>query len=173
LSTVPWRRFEAGGEEGPGSRLGILTAIAGFLDIGDLMTNAVAGSRFGMSLAWVVVGVVGICLFAQIAGRVAAVSGRATFEITVNDSALVSRWPTWDIVPDQPDDDHRGNWTIPTTWGTCELPRTKCCGPDLSGGHPRRLAGRRPVADHHRSWPMGDDLSGRLLDVQLHFLTVR
>lgn len=62
--------------------LGVLTAIGGFVDIGDLVTNAVVGSRFGMSLAWVVVvGVVGICLFAQMSGRVAAVSGRATFEI--------------------------------------------------------------------------------------------
>lgn len=62
--------------------LGILTAIGGFLDIGDLVTNAVVGSRFGLALAWVVpVGVLGICLFAQMSGRVAAVSGRATFEI--------------------------------------------------------------------------------------------
>lgn len=65
-----------------GAALGILTAIGGFVDIGDLVTNAVVGSRFGMSLAWVVVlGVVGICLFASMAGRVTAVSGRATFEI--------------------------------------------------------------------------------------------
>ncbi|WP_159792792.1 NRAMP family divalent metal transporter [Puerhibacterium puerhi] len=62
--------------------LGILTAIGGFLDIGDLVTNAVVGSRFGLSLAWVVVvGVVGICVFAHMSGKVAAVSGRATFEI--------------------------------------------------------------------------------------------
>jgi len=62
--------------------LGILTAIGGYLDIGDLVTNALVGSRLGMSLAWVVgVGVVGICLFAEMSGRVAAVSGRATFEI--------------------------------------------------------------------------------------------
>ena len=62
--------------------LGILTAIGGFLDIGDLVTNALVGSRFGLALAWVVpVGVLGICLFANMAGRVAAVSGRATFEI--------------------------------------------------------------------------------------------
>jgi len=62
--------------------LGVLTAIGGFVDIGDLVTNAVVGSRFGISLAWVVVvGVVGICLFANMSGRVAAVSGRATFEI--------------------------------------------------------------------------------------------
>lgn len=62
--------------------LGILTAIGGFLDIGDIVTNAVAGSRFGFGLMWVVpVGVVGICLFAEMSGRVAAVSGRSTFEI--------------------------------------------------------------------------------------------
>lgn len=65
-----------------GVALGILTAIGGFLDIGDLVTNAVVGSRFGLGLAWVVVlGVGGICLYANMAGRVAAVSGRATFEI--------------------------------------------------------------------------------------------
>jgi len=62
--------------------LGILTAIGGFVDIGDLVTNAVVGSRFGLGLVWVVVvGVVGICVYASMAGRVAAVSGRATFEI--------------------------------------------------------------------------------------------
>jgi Mn2+/Fe2+ NRAMP family transporter len=62
--------------------LGILTAIGGFLDIGDLVTNAVVGSRFGLALAWVVpVGVLGICLYANMSGRVAAISGRATFEI--------------------------------------------------------------------------------------------
>jgi Mn2+/Fe2+ NRAMP family transporter len=62
--------------------LGILTAIGGFLDIGDLVTNAVVGSRFGLGLVWVVVvGVVGICLYANMAGRVTAISGRATFEI--------------------------------------------------------------------------------------------
>lgn len=65
-----------------GVALGILTAIGGFLDIGDMVTNAVVGSRFGLSLGWVVVvGVIGICVFAQMSGRVAAVSGRATFEL--------------------------------------------------------------------------------------------
>lgn len=62
--------------------LGVLTAIGGFVDIGDLVTNAVVGSRFGLTLSWVVVvGVIGICVFANMSGRVAAVSGRATFEI--------------------------------------------------------------------------------------------
>ena len=62
--------------------LGILTAIGGFVDIGDLVTNAQVGARFGMSMApVVVVGVIGICLFAEMSGRVAATSGRATFDL--------------------------------------------------------------------------------------------
>jgi Mn2+/Fe2+ NRAMP family transporter len=62
--------------------LGILTAIGGFVDIGDLVANSLVGSRFGMSLAWVVVvGVVGICLFAEMSGRIAAISGRPVFDL--------------------------------------------------------------------------------------------
>lgn len=62
--------------------LGILTAIGGFVDMGDLVANAETGARFGMRLAWVVpVGVVGIVVFAEMAGRVAAVSGRPVFEL--------------------------------------------------------------------------------------------
>jgi Mn2+/Fe2+ NRAMP family transporter len=62
--------------------LGILTAIGGFVDIGDLVTNAQVGARFGLSLSWVVViGVLGICVFAEMSGRVVAVSGRATFDL--------------------------------------------------------------------------------------------
>jgi Mn2+/Fe2+ NRAMP family transporter len=62
--------------------LGILTAIGGFVDIGDLVANAETGARFGMSLSWaVLVGVGGIVLFAEMAGRVATVSGRAVFDL--------------------------------------------------------------------------------------------
>jgi Mn2+/Fe2+ NRAMP family transporter len=62
--------------------LGILTAIGGFVDIGDLVTNAQVGARFGVSLVWAtLLGVVGICVFAEMSGRVAAVSGRATFDL--------------------------------------------------------------------------------------------
>ncbi|HET6560839.1 MAG TPA: divalent metal cation transporter [Marmoricola sp.] len=62
--------------------LGVLTAIGGFVDIGDLVTNATVGSRFGVSLLWVVVvGVLGICVFAEMSGRVVAMSGRPTFDI--------------------------------------------------------------------------------------------
>jgi manganese transport protein len=65
-----------------GVALGVLTAIGGFVDIGDLVTNSLVGARFGLSLAWVVVlGVIGICVFAEMSGRVAAVSGRGTFDL--------------------------------------------------------------------------------------------
>jgi Mn2+/Fe2+ NRAMP family transporter len=62
--------------------LGVLTAIGGFVDIGDLVTNAQVGARLGWSLGLVVlVGVLGICVFAEMSGRVAAVSNRATFDL--------------------------------------------------------------------------------------------
>ena len=62
--------------------LGILTAIGGFVDIGDLVANAETGARFRLGLAWVVVvGVIGIIVFAEMSGRVAAVSGRAVFDL--------------------------------------------------------------------------------------------
>ena len=62
--------------------LGILTAIGGFVDIGDLVANAAAGARFRMNLAWVVVvGVIGIVVYAEMSGRVAAMSSRPVFEL--------------------------------------------------------------------------------------------
>ena len=62
--------------------LGILTAIGGFVDIGDLVANTLVGARFGLALAWAtVLGIIGICIFAEMSGRVAAVSGRATFDL--------------------------------------------------------------------------------------------
>ncbi len=62
--------------------LGVLTAIGGFVDIGDLVVNAQVGSRFGFSLGIVVlIGIVGICVFAEMSGRVAACSGRPTFDL--------------------------------------------------------------------------------------------
>jgi Mn2+/Fe2+ NRAMP family transporter len=58
-----------------GVTLGILTAVGGFVDIGDIVANSETGACFGMSLAWaVVLGVVGIIVFAEMSGRVAAIS---------------------------------------------------------------------------------------------------
>lgn len=61
--------------------LGILAAIGGFVDIGDIVFNVAAGATFGYELLWaVVIGVGGIITYAEMCGRVAAVSGRAVFD---------------------------------------------------------------------------------------------
>ena len=61
--------------------LGILAAIGGFVDIGDLVFNVSAGATFGYQLLWVIViGVVGIIVYSEMCGRVATVSGKAVFD---------------------------------------------------------------------------------------------
>jgi manganese transport protein len=62
--------------------LGILAAIGGFVDIGDLVFATQAGAAFGFQLIWaVVVGVIGIVLFAEMSGRVAIVTQRPVFSV--------------------------------------------------------------------------------------------
>ena len=64
-----------------GVALGILAAIGGFVDIGDLVFNVSAGAMFGYELLWVIpIGVVGIIVFSEMCGRVAAVSKKAVFD---------------------------------------------------------------------------------------------
>lgn len=62
--------------------LGVMTAIGGFMDIGDLVTDALIGARFGLSMVWVtVVAVIGITAYSEMSGRVAAVTHRAVFDL--------------------------------------------------------------------------------------------
>ena len=62
--------------------LGILAAIGGFVDIGDLVFTTQAGAAFGYQLVWaVVLGVMGIVVFAEMSGRVAAVTGRPVLDV--------------------------------------------------------------------------------------------
>jgi len=62
--------------------LGILSAIGGFVDIGDLVFNVEAGATFGYQLLWVVViGVAGIVVYSEMCGRVAAVAKRPVFDL--------------------------------------------------------------------------------------------
>ena len=62
--------------------LGILSAIGGFVDIGDIVFNTQAGAIFGYQLLWVVVvGVVGIIVYSEMCGRVSAVSERPVFDL--------------------------------------------------------------------------------------------
>src|SRR5436190_15913112 len=62
--------------------LGILTAIGAFVDIGDIVGNAATGARFQMALAWaVVLGTIGIMLYAEMAGRIATLSKRGVLDL--------------------------------------------------------------------------------------------
>jgi len=62
--------------------LGIIAAVGGFLDIGDLVFNTQAGALYRYDLIWaVVLGTLGIAVYAEMSGRVAAVSGRPVFDV--------------------------------------------------------------------------------------------
>jgi manganese transport protein len=62
--------------------LGVMTAIGGFVDIGNLVTSGITGARFGMSLTWaIVLGTIGMTLYGEMAGRVAAVARRPVFHV--------------------------------------------------------------------------------------------
>jgi Mn2+/Fe2+ NRAMP family transporter len=62
--------------------LGILTAMGGFVEIGELTFTLNAGQRFGYQLLWVaVVGTVGIMVYCEMAGRIAAVKKRPVFSL--------------------------------------------------------------------------------------------
>jgi Mn2+/Fe2+ NRAMP family transporter len=61
--------------------LGVVTGIAGFLEIGSLTTAAQAGALFGYQLVWAVaLGVLCLVFLAEQSGRLAAVSGRTMTE---------------------------------------------------------------------------------------------
>jgi manganese transport protein len=62
--------------------LGILTAMGGFVEIGELTFSINAGTHFGYQLLWVTaIGTVGIMLYCEMAGRIAAVQHRAVFSL--------------------------------------------------------------------------------------------
>jgi Mn2+/Fe2+ NRAMP family transporter len=60
--------------------LGILTAMGGFVEIGELVFSVDAGAKFGYSLLWVVaLGTVGIITYGEMSGRIAAVTQQPVF----------------------------------------------------------------------------------------------
>jgi manganese transport protein len=60
--------------------LGILTAVGGFIDIGELVFSTQAGAKFGYGLLWaVVIGAIMIAIYAEMSGRVATVTQKAAF----------------------------------------------------------------------------------------------
>ena len=62
--------------------LGILTAVGGFVDVSELVFMSQAGSRFGYALIWVVVlSTIGIMVFGEMSGRVAAIAKQPVFNL--------------------------------------------------------------------------------------------
>src|SRR3954463_12694818 len=65
--------------------LGVLTAVGGFVDVSELVFMSQAGSRFGYALIWVVVlSTVGIMVFGEMSGRVAAIAKQPVFNLMRN-----------------------------------------------------------------------------------------
>jgi manganese transport protein len=62
--------------------LGVVAALGGFVDIGELVFNTQAGALFGYQLLWTVpIGVIGIATYAEMCGRVATVTKRPVFDV--------------------------------------------------------------------------------------------
>jgi Mn2+/Fe2+ NRAMP family transporter len=62
--------------------LGILTAVGGFVDVSELVFVSQAGSRFGYALLWVIViATIGIMVFGEMSGRVAAIAKQPVFNL--------------------------------------------------------------------------------------------
>ena len=62
--------------------LGIMTAVGGFVDISELVFAAKAGSTFGYALIWAfVLGTIGMSVFGEMSGRVAAIAKQPVFNL--------------------------------------------------------------------------------------------
>src|SRR5579883_2804508 len=62
--------------------LGILTAVGGFVDMSGIITSAQAGAHYRFALLWTLVpGVIGLVVYADMAGRVVIASGRTLFDV--------------------------------------------------------------------------------------------
>jgi manganese transport protein len=62
--------------------LGVIAAVGGFVDVGELVFNVQAGALFGYQLLWAaLIGVVGIMVYGEMSGRVAMATQRPVFDV--------------------------------------------------------------------------------------------
>ena len=65
-----------------GITLGIMTALGGFVDLGQIVFTTQAGALFGYRLLWVIVlGTIGIIVYMEMCGRVAVVAQEPVFSV--------------------------------------------------------------------------------------------
>jgi manganese transport protein len=65
-----------------GLTLGIMTALGGFLDLGQIVFTAQAGALFGYQLLWaIIIGTAAIILYMEMCGRIAVVAREPVFAI--------------------------------------------------------------------------------------------
>jgi manganese transport protein len=65
-----------------GMSLGVLTAIGGFIDMGGIVTTTQAGAEHRFALLWtLVIGITGLIIFVDMAGRVVIASGSTLFDV--------------------------------------------------------------------------------------------
>jgi hypothetical protein len=103
--------------------LGVIAALGGFVDIGELVFNSQAGSLFGYRTLWAVpVGVIGITVFAELSGRVAIATKKANFDLVRDRYPRCCRpqrwWRAWQCVssPCRPSS-VVSDWCCTTCWG--------------------------------------------------------
>jgi Mn2+/Fe2+ NRAMP family transporter len=62
-----------------GITLGIMTALGGFVDLGQIVLTTQAGALFGYGLLWaVLLGTAAIIVYMEMCGRIAVVTGKPT-----------------------------------------------------------------------------------------------
>jgi hypothetical protein len=116
--------------------LGIVAAVGGFVDIGELVFNTQAGASYRFQLLWaVVVGVVGIVVYAEMSGRVAAVCQRPVFDVVRMRMGLSAAWSP---------SSRRSSSTCSPSPPSSAAPRSYCASCSISA--------RRPSCSS-RSWP--------------------
>ena len=70
--------------------LGVIAALGGFVDIGELVFNSQSGALFGYKALWAIpIGVVGIIVYAELSGRVAIATKQANMDL------IRDRYPRW------------------------------------------------------------------------------
>jgi hypothetical protein len=75
-----------------GITLGIMTALGGFVDLGQIVFTTQAGALFGYKLVWTIaLGTIGIILYMEMCGRVAVVAGEPVFAV-VRNTPWVPAW---------------------------------------------------------------------------------